>query len=127
MKAPMGKDENNVIASTAMLLNDAMKSSGSPEKVLLRFVRGVMQGHQTWGAYCLGRGTATAMINGGRTCRVCGCTEMDACLTTPASMGVEGGPIPVVPCSWVEDDLCSACIKIDRDLKEEERKKSLKV
>jgi hypothetical protein len=30
------------------------------------------------------------------TCRVCGCTEEDAC---------EGG------CSWIEDDLCSACHK----------------
>lgn len=29
-----------------------------------------------------------------RTCRVCGCTEFNACQP---------------PCWWVEDDLCSAC------------------
>ncbi len=32
-------------------------------------------------------------------CRVCGCTEFDACIT-------EG----MVPCHWVEPDLCSACV-----------------
>ncbi len=32
-----------------------------------------------------------------RVCRVCGCSELNAC---------EGG------CSWVEKDLCSACIDI---------------
>jgi hypothetical protein len=32
-----------------------------------------------------------------RTCRSCGCTDLQACV-------VEG-----VPCSWVEADLCSAC------------------
>lgn len=33
-----------------------------------------------------------------RTCRVCGCTDDNACLT--------GGR----PCSWVAPDLCSACV-----------------
>lgn len=32
-----------------------------------------------------------------RVCRVCGCTEFNAC---------PGG------CSWVEIDLCSACVKV---------------
>jgi hypothetical protein len=32
-----------------------------------------------------------------RSCRECGCTEHDACITKGT------------PCSWVEDDLCSAC------------------
>lgn len=32
-----------------------------------------------------------------RCCRVCGCTEHEPCLTS------EGA------CSWVEEDLCSAC------------------
>jgi len=32
---------------------------------------------------------------GARTCRVCGCTEDNACI---------GG------CFWVEYDLCSACV-----------------
>lgn len=36
-----------------------------------------------------------------KKCRVCGCTEDNACMT-------EG-----VPCSWVEDDLCSACKPAD--------------
>ena len=35
-----------------------------------------------------------------RTCRVCGCTEESAC---------EGG------CSWVEEDLCSACVNDKQD------------
>ena len=34
----------------------------------------------------------------GQTCRVCGCSTMDPCWDETA-----GG------CSWVEDDLCSAC------------------
>lgn len=33
----------------------------------------------------------------GRLCRECGCTDARACMTS------EG------PCSWAEDDLCSAC------------------
>lgn len=32
-----------------------------------------------------------------RTCRVCGCTQNNACLT------------PAGPCHWVERDLCSGC------------------
>ena len=32
-----------------------------------------------------------------RICRVCGCTDDRACMTTAG------------PCYWVEDDLCSAC------------------
>lgn len=35
----------------------------------------------------------------GRKCRVCGCTEQNAC---------EGG------CSWVEEDLCSSCKEKDK-------------
>lgn len=35
-----------------------------------------------------------------RACRVCGCTELDC-----ARCIVKTGK----PCSWVEDDLCSAC------------------
>lgn len=41
-----------------------------------------------------------------RVCRVCGCTEDNAC---------EGG------CSWVEEDLCSACVD-DKKENEEETK-----
>ncbi len=37
-------------------------------------------------------------IRGERACRVCGCTEWDAC------MDLFGDP-----CHWVEADLCSAC------------------
>jgi hypothetical protein len=32
-----------------------------------------------------------------RTCRVCGCTDDNACV------GLDG------PCYWIEADLCSAC------------------
>lgn len=38
-----------------------------------------------------------------RQCRVCGCTEDDAC---------EGG------CAWVEEDLCSECDVDELDLEE---------
>lgn len=33
-----------------------------------------------------------------RSCRVCGCTDMDACETDDG------------PCHWVAADLCSACV-----------------
>lgn len=33
----------------------------------------------------------------GRKCRVCGCTDLNACMTA------EG------PCSWISDCVCSAC------------------
>jgi len=33
-----------------------------------------------------------------RKCRVCGCTDTQACMTG------EG------PCYWLEEDLCSACL-----------------
>jgi hypothetical protein len=119
MKATMGKDENNVIVSTARLLNEAMMNSKTAEKVLLRFVRGVMQGHQSWGAYCLGRATVAAMEEK-RTCRVCGCTETDACLMPELSSLVtaSGSVLGHGTCSWVEEDLCSACVQLDRQLKE---------
>lgn len=32
-------------------------------------------------------------------CRVCGCTALDACIDALGN-----------PCSWVEPDLCSACV-----------------
>ena len=38
---------------------------------------------------------------GEQTCRVCGCTE-DDCRQCIAKTGV--------PCHWVEEDLCSACV-----------------
>lgn len=38
-----------------------------------------------------------------RTCRVCGCTEAD-CSDCVRRTGE--------PCYWVEDDLCSACVKV---------------
>jgi len=33
-----------------------------------------------------------------RECRLCGCTDEDACVDAAG-----------VPCSWTEDDLCSVC------------------
>lgn len=33
-----------------------------------------------------------------RKCRVCGCTQLRACITDDG------------PCHWVEDDLCCACV-----------------
>lgn len=49
------------------------------------------------------------------TCRECGCTDTTACvLATDVTMAPQGTwvrvkPGPVVTCSWVEPDLCSAC------------------
>lgn len=37
------------------------------------------------------------------TCRVCGCTDDNACL--------DGGTGPA--CHWVEEDLCSACVVME--------------
>lgn len=37
-----------------------------------------------------------------RECRVCGCTDNDAC----APVGGRNG----LACSWVADDICSACV-----------------
>ena len=37
-----------------------------------------------------------------RVCRVCGCTEYNACVDDNGEN----------PCHWVEDDLCSACVPI---------------
>lgn len=34
-----------------------------------------------------------------RTCRVCGCGDLDACVEFDG-----------FPCAWVEPDLCSACV-----------------
>ncbi|MDB5447604.1 MAG: hypothetical protein JWQ97_2921 [Phenylobacterium sp.] len=45
-------------------------------------------------AFGAGQAVAWNMAAQRRTCRVCGCWEMEAC---------DGG------CWWVEDDLCSAC------------------
>lgn len=39
----------------------------------------------------------------GRSCRKCGCTELNACLVQSPFGG------PVEGCSWAEPDLCSAC------------------
>jgi hypothetical protein len=38
-----------------------------------------------------------------RACRVCGCTDED-CRGCIERTGL--------PCSWVEDDLCSACVPV---------------
>lgn len=38
--------------------------------------------------------------SGIRACRVCGCTDHDACVD----------PATGIACHWVEDDLCSSCV-----------------
>ncbi|HEY2249640.1 MAG TPA: hypothetical protein VGH74_01220 [Planctomycetaceae bacterium] len=43
-----------------------------------------------------------------RTCRICGCTDANACL--------DGGTGPA--CHWVEEDLCSVCVPEDAALQE---------
>lgn len=99
MNRPIAKEENSVIYSAFKFLSDAMNESDEPEKVLLRFIRGIEMSHPFMGPYALGHGTMCA-IKDERTCRVCGCTETTACATE------EG------PCAWVQADLCSACVRI---------------
>jgi len=48
--------------------------------------------------YCQGNGSGCGVISEPPKCRVCGCTDEDACATLTG------------PCSWVEQDLCSACV-----------------
>lgn len=49
-----------------------------------------------WALY----GFKPCLFDGVRRCRVCGCTDDQAC---------EGG------CYWVEPDLCSACVETDKE------------
>lgn len=48
------------------------------------------------GCYAIDGRVRAAALQSPRTCRVCGCTDDHAC---------PGG------CSWVEEDLCSACVE----------------
>lgn len=43
----------------------------------------------------------------GRTCRVCACTDSNACVVAGGGNEVVG---ILVTCHWVEPDLCSACV-----------------
>lgn len=53
-----------------------------------------------------------------QACRVCGCTEADACLLGPDGAkqlfdvieADETLPAGYTTCSWVEPDLCSGCV-----------------
>lgn len=53
-------------------------------------------------------------------CRVCGCTDGEACLVDDAGVrfvddgaksDVELEQLELTPCSWIEFDLCSACVQ----------------
>jgi hypothetical protein len=49
-------------------------------------------------------------------CRVCGCTEDAACIVDAAGElvdvdGLDTLPEGCSPCTWVEADLCSACVE----------------
>ncbi len=50
-------------------------------------------------------GLAALAVQEEPRCRVCGCTEDNACLTLPG--GATG--LRLVPCRWVEPDKCSGC------------------
>jgi hypothetical protein len=54
------------------------------------------------------------------TCKVCGCSELQPCLVDDAGARfVDDGTrtdaeleqLEVTPCSWIEFDLCSACVQ----------------
>jgi len=45
---------------------------------------------------------------GRRRCRVCGCTDHDACTVLD------------VPCCWIAEDLCSACAPLGQVLESED-------
>ncbi len=48
-------------------------------------------------------------------CRVCGCTQEAGCVVDPAGnvVAVVGDTLPIgcSVCTWVEPDLCSACVE----------------
>lgn len=46
-------------------------------------------------AFAMGVNVTLNTLHGRQTCRICGCWELHACPPT---------------CSWVEADLCSACV-----------------
>lgn len=45
---------------------------------------------------------------GVRVCRACGCTDKAACV------------VAGVPCHWVEEDLCSACVEAPAKVEEDD-------
>jgi hypothetical protein len=49
-------------------------------------------------------------------CRVCGCTQKEGCIIDAGGQVVEIDEADTLPpgstiCSWVEPDLCSACVE----------------
>jgi hypothetical protein len=54
------------------------------------------------------------LIESERTCRVCGCSDEDACVTEPNYRG-NGIPIEGGNCFWVDSDLCSACVPMNEE------------
>lgn len=63
---------------------------------------------EIWALSCAFRFDVAVLVSIARgvipgLCRVCGCSELDACVENIA-VGVDA------PCAWVEVDLCSACV-----------------
>lgn len=63
--------------------------------------------------------------NDGPTCRVCGCTENNACVEMPSSYRniIDPGSSALFSCSWVKVEgatppLCSACSGTEADMAE---------
>lgn len=72
---------------------------------------------------------APLLKNDGPACRVCGCTEHNACVTmqkielTPAQKRDRWSPMATIACSWVKVEgatlpLCSACSGTAADMQE---------
>lgn len=77
------------------LADAAQKFYQAAEYMLLQRTRGQL----TWRVSFPERTVVLAFLDflTDRICRVCGCSELDACMT------------PAGPCAWVSEDLCSGC------------------
>lgn len=61
--------------------------------------------------------TARQMMPDVRHCRVCGCSDEDACRVTVETSAAVEADLP--PCCWVELDLCSYCAPVSAVLQTE--------
>lgn len=63
---------------------------------------------ELWALGCAFRFDTTVLVSIARgvlpqVCRVCGCSELDACLEQVSVRST-------APCAWAEPDLCTACV-----------------
>jgi hypothetical protein len=99
------------IESAMALLGILCLSEGEAFSGIATVERAYQQAHRLAGDQLLAIVNARAGLEGklpmlpsviGQVCRSCGCSEDDAC-------DLSSGGVPHA-CSWVEPDLCSACV-----------------